>query len=676
LCSSSLEWCSALRAPSRFAGGYEPGFVGEHYGLDAVAEAKFAEDSFEVRFYGGLAEGEIVGDLAVRHSPGDEGKDLEFARSEFLQCGRRRAGWRRACELLDQPFGDGGSDQRVARSHDPDGGDQLLGKDVLEEESTRSGAERVVYVLVEVEGGQHEDGHRMVMILVGEDAARCLEPVDVWHLDVHQHDVWMTPVDEVDRVATVAGLTNDADPRLFLKNRSEAGPYEGLIVGDQYCHWVADLIPGFRHGRTVAGGVCERIIREGHIKITPRGDDLDAERAYSAPVYRLRVSGYDRRVTGRRLRALLGWDVLICVALLAFGVNVTTRSDLANGTIVDTLLLPAVALPILLRWRWPLVAALALFAGSIISGLPTFDQFRLGVAIPAAMLILFSLASRSERRRALVGLGLVLAAMVFIGLTDRVLRGNGGLPAMVLFSFPLCLTSWGAGRAAWSRDRLADKLAAQSALLTQQRELTAQLAVEVERTRLASELDMSARVRVRDMIDLAQHGKQSLTDDPGDAREAFARIERMGRESLNEMRDLLGVLRSDERGSRSPRPTLAQIEGLLDELRARGRLVDLKLQGERRPLPLGVELASYRALQHALAAVNGSPGEPVSVQLRYLSDSLELEIRGAPSAGVEAEAAVAAARERIVAHGGSFSSDLPSGRRVLRAALPVGVAHG
>jgi signal transduction histidine kinase len=366
---------------------------------------------------------------------------------------------------------------------------------------------------------------------------------------------------------------------------------------------------------------------------------------------------------------------VICVALLAFGVSVTTRSDLANGTIVDTLLLPAVALPILLRWRWPLAAALAVLAGSVISGVPTFDQFRLGVAIPVAMLILFSLASRSELRRALAGLGLVLVAMVFIGLTDRVLRGNGGLPAMVLFSFPLCLASWGGGRAAWSRERLADQLAAQSALLTRQREVTAQLAVEVERTRVASELDTSARVKVRDMIALAQRGEQSLTDDPKGARDAFARIERMGRESLNEMRDLLGVLRSDERGSRSPRPTLAQIDGLLDELRARGRLVELDLQGERRALPLGAELATYRALQHALAAVDGSPGEPVSVQLRYLPDSLELEIRGAPTAGADAEAAVAAARERIVAHGGSFTSELPSGRRVLTAAVPLGVTY-
>lgn len=91
---------------------------------------------------------------------------------------------------------------------------------------------------------------------------------------------------------------------------------------------------------------------------------------------------------------------MICIGLLAFGVSVTTRSDLANGTILDTLLLPAVILPIVLRWRWPFAAALALLAGAVISGVPTFDQFRLGVAIPAAMLISFAVASQTELLRA------------------------------------------------------------------------------------------------------------------------------------------------------------------------------------------------------------------------------------------------------------------------------------
>jgi hypothetical protein len=163
------------------------------------------------------------------------------------------------------------------------------------------------------------------------------------------------------------------------------------------------------------------------------------------------------------------------------------------------LLLPVVVAPLLLRRRWPFEAAVALFAATVLSGIPTFDQFRLGLAIPV---VAFTLASRCELPRSLTGLAFVLAGMVFVGETDIVLRDHGGVANMILFSFPLCLASWGAGRVAWSRDRLSGRLAAQSRLLERQRERTAKLAVKVERTRLASELDVAARAQVRAMIAL------------------------------------------------------------------------------------------------------------------------------------------------------------------------------
>jgi signal transduction histidine kinase len=392
-------------------------------------------------------------------------------------------------------------------------------------------------------------------------------------------------------------------------------------------------------------------------------------------VFRSSVPGYDRAMTWGRASAPLGFDLVFSGALLVFGVSVSTRADLANGTILDTLLLPAVVLPVLGSRRWPFAAAVGLFAGTVISGVPTFDQFRLGVAIPAAMVILFRLASRCERRRAVIGLGFVLAGMVFVGDTDAVLKGNGGLPAMILFSFPLCLASWGAGRAAFSRDRLAERLAEQSVLLGRQRERTAELAVEVERTRLATDLDLAARGRIRMMIELAARAEHAFAADPERVRGTFAQIERMGRESLNEMRDLLGVLRSDEYGSRAPRPTLAELDALLTDARAGGRLVDLEMHGQRRPLPLGIELATYRALQHALVAVSGAPGQPTTVKLSYLHDSLELEVAGVPSDDERAAAALAAARQRVVAQGGRFDTGGPYGGRVLRATFPAAIAN-
>jgi len=364
-------------------------------------------------------------------------------------------------------------------------------------------------------------------------------------------------------------------------------------------------------------------------------------------------------------------DLGICALLLYTGVQITTQYKASQGagvdTNLDTILVPALILPLLLRHRAPLAAAAAFAAGCVVSAIPTFDQFRLPVAIAVALLIVYPVGRDAERRRALGGLALVLAGMVVIGLTDPVQGEEGGVVALVAFSFPLCTVLWAGGRFVRSGNLLAAELAERARRLERQRELTAELAVEVERTQLASELDLAARDRVREMIELAEAG------DPA----TLGRIERLGRDSLDEMRGLLGVLRGDERGTRSPRPTLAEIETLLAEARRGGRLVDLQVEGERRALPGGVELAAYRVLQHALVAVGDGDGESATIQLHYLTGALELEVSGFPTDGSGADAALLAARERVTSSGGSFSAESsPLGRRVLRARLPTVAAHG
>jgi signal transduction histidine kinase len=390
--------------------------------------------------------------------------------------------------------------------------------------------------------------------------------------------------------------------------------------------------------------------------------------------------GYARHVKrgSRRLRWAI--DLGICAVLLYTGFDITTNYESSQGagvdTNVDTLLIPTLILPILLRHRAPFAAAATFAAACVVSGIPTFDQFRVPVAIPAALLIVYSAGRETDRARAIGGLACVLAGLVAIGLTDPVMDDEGGVIAMVTF-LPLYGLLWGAARLVTSGDRLAAQLAERAEHLERQREQTAELAVEVERAQLASELDLAARDRVRQMIELAEAGGRSLATDPESTQGTFGHIERLGRDSLNEMRGLLGVLRSDERGRRSPRPTLAALEILLAEARRGGRVVELQVDGERRPLPGGVELAAYRVVQHALVAVRGEEGEPATVELRYLPGALELEVSGPPGDGTSARVAVLAARERVTSYGGSFSAENSvAGLRVLRVRLPTAVAHG
>jgi signal transduction histidine kinase len=233
-------------------------------------------------------------------------------------------------------------------------------------------------------------------------------------------------------------------------------------------------------------------------------------------------------------------DVGLGVVLTGFGFFLTLGGP-GTGTWIDTLVVSAVTLPVIWRRQAPLACAAALSAGMVISGIPTFEQTRCGVAIPAALLILFALATRSELRAAAGGLGLVLAGMVFLSFTDASID-----PVALVFVLPLCGGVWVAGRLVRERDFLAAALEQRTQQLELRREQTAQVAVEVERARMAAGLGEGSWQGVREIVE--------LTESTDRAGEVFARIETGGRDVLNDMRSVLGVLRSDEQLVRSAGP--------------------------------------------------------------------------------------------------------------------------
>jgi hypothetical protein len=222
-------------------------------------------------------------------------------------------------------------------------------------------------------------------------------------------------------------------------------------------------------------------------------------------------------------------DLILGLALTALGFTMA----LGEATWLAVATMPAVTLPVIWRERAPLGAAAAVAAGVVVSGAPTFAQIRCGVAIPAALLVLYTLGVRREGRAAAGGLGLVLGAMVFLVFTDPQIS-----TAALAFVLPLCVGVWACGRVVRSRMRLAAALADRTRELAERREETARLAVEVDRLRLAGALDAAARDRLQAIVEL------SARADPEDARAAFAEIEDAGRASLDDMRGLLGSLRA------------------------------------------------------------------------------------------------------------------------------------
>ena len=186
--------------------------------------------------------------ISALESPrASELEDLELARGELVEAarrlGRRRGGAR---ELLDQAPGDRRRQQRLALGHDADPGHELLGRDVLEQEAAGPGAQRLVDVLVEVEGGQHQHPHR-ALAGGGDDPARRLDAVELGHADVHEHDVGLEVVGHRHRLGAVGGLADDVEVVLGVEDHLEPGAHERLVVGDQDAN--GHLGGLLRHGR-------------------------------------------------------------------------------------------------------------------------------------------------------------------------------------------------------------------------------------------------------------------------------------------------------------------------------------------------------------------------------------------------------------------------------------------
>jgi signal transduction histidine kinase len=155
-----------------------------------------------------------------------------------------------------------------------------------------------------------------------------------------------------------------------------------------------------------------------------------------------------------------------------------------------------------------------------------------------------------------------------------------------------------------------------------------QRALEDERARIARELHDIVSHNVSVMVAQAGAAQRAFAREPEAARTALVSIEASGREGLTEMRRLLGVLGSDgEPDTRAPQPGLAHLPALVAAVERSGLPVDLRVQGEARALPAGLELSAYRIVQEALTNTlkHAGPARACAV-LEYRSDTLLLSV--------------------------------------------------
>jgi signal transduction histidine kinase len=143
------------------------------------------------------------------------------------------------------------------------------------------------------------------------------------------------------------------------------------------------------------------------------------------------------------------------------------------------------------------------------------------------------------------------------------------------------------------------------------------------------------------------------------------------------MRRLVGMLRSDTADSLAPQPGLGDLPTLVTQVREAGLPVELRIEGERRDLPVGIELSAYRIVQEALTNALKHAGDArAAVHVRYGADSLELEIvdngTGGPTQAWSGGHGLVGMRERVALYGGRLDAGRrPSGGFAVRVLLPI-----
>jgi signal transduction histidine kinase len=214
-------------------------------------------------------------------------------------------------------------------------------------------------------------------------------------------------------------------------------------------------------------------------------------------------------------------------------------------------------------------------------------------------------------------------------------------------------------------------------LAERERDLAAREAVVEERARIARELHDAIAHSVSMMVVQAGAERRTLDAPEGTTHEVLETIEQIGRGALNEMRRLVGMLRSDSVDPLTPQPGLDDLSTLVTQVCEAGLPVELRIEGERRPLPVGIELSAYRIVQEALTNALKHGGDAhATVDVRYGADTLELEIvddgRGSPEPVAGGGHGLVGMRERVALYGGRLDAGRrQSGGFGVRVLLPI-----
>jgi signal transduction histidine kinase len=362
----------------------------------------------------------------------------------------------------------------------------------------------------------------------------------------------------------------------------------------------------------------------------------------------------------------------------------------------------AFALPLVLRRLYPASTLVVITAALI---LITIERVPLWAPVIMTMLVgIYTVGAYAPQRRALLtrlfSVVVTVTPATYLVATskgrgpdelnakEQALYGSFNSGTKLVVAVVAIMVAWALGDMVRRLRERQTELAARTADLVRANRTIAEQAVADERLRIARELHDVVAHHVSVMGLQAGAARLVLERHPDTAVRALRTIEDTGRQAVDELQRLLGMLRNSARDDNQPQPTMADLVRLIERMRETGLDVRVRSIGARPPLPTGVELSIYRVIQEALtnALKHAGNGARVDVELEYSRTQLQLAIRsnGAPGAAASPAPAngsdsssivgrgLIGMRERIGMHGGELHTrTLDDGRFEVLATIPM-----
>jgi signal transduction histidine kinase len=363
-----------------------------------------------------------------------------------------------------------------------------------------------------------------------------------------------------------------------------------------------------------------------------------------------------------RRRGVLVDVAVVVVLLLVVLVGYYTDTQSASGRRVSAVLAATQVLTLVLRRVRPAVCLASLAALSLLqvalTGQPTWGQ----LAVPIAV---YSAATYGSARVARAGVAIGLLGAV-VGPVDWFVSDSTnieGTLASIVGCALVVVTSWALGALARTRQAYVGQLIERGVRLEREAAQRAELAASDERARIAREMHDVVAHGLSVMVVQADGARYQLDRDPEVAGRALETIAATGRESLHEMRRMLGLLRSDDSpaGTR-PQPGLVDLEHLLAQELGPDVTVEARVAPDLprldRSVGQGVGLTVYRVAQEALTNVRKHAGPNASVDVAVTAEKGMITVRvtddgrGASAVTDGKGHGLIGIRERAALHGG------------------------